>query len=122
MPFGSTSANERLNPKRLAHKFINRKITVAAVPRADLIQSQGQTSRKPFPVSAPLEHVPKKVIDFFDQNMLHLFESERFLFDQMIPSIGTRLAVVCVFFRMIFPKLCPCLAAWPKTIQSIGCL
>ena len=28
----------------------------------------------------------KKLIDFFDQNMLQLFESERFLFDQMIPS------------------------------------
>jgi hypothetical protein len=33
-----------------------------------------------------LEHVPKKLIDFFDKNMLQLFESERFLFDQMIPS------------------------------------
>ena len=33
-----------------------------------------------------LEHVPKKFIDFFDQNMLQVFESERFLFDQMIPS------------------------------------
>jgi len=35
---------------------------------------------------ADLEQVPKKVIDFFDQDMLQLFESERFLFDQMIPS------------------------------------
>ena len=33
-----------------------------------------------------LEHVPKKLRDFFDQNMLQLFESERFLFDQMISS------------------------------------
>ena len=33
-----------------------------------------------------LEHVPKKFIDFFDQNMLQVFESERFLFDQMIPT------------------------------------
>ena len=30
-----------------------------------------------------LEHVPKKLIDFFDQNMLQLFESEQVLFDQM---------------------------------------
>jgi hypothetical protein len=33
-----------------------------------------------------LEHVPKKLTDFFDQNMLQLVELERFLFDQMIPS------------------------------------
>ena len=33
-----------------------------------------------------LEHDPKKLIDFFDQNMLQVFEFERFLFDQMIPS------------------------------------
>jgi len=37
-------------------------------------------------VLATLEHVPKKLLDFFDQNMLQLFESERFLFDQMISS------------------------------------
>jgi hypothetical protein len=35
---------------------------------------------------AKLEHVPKKLIDFFDQNMLQLIDFERFLFDQMIPS------------------------------------
>ena len=28
----------------------------------------------------------KKLLGFFDQNMLPLFEFERFLFDQMIPS------------------------------------
>jgi len=38
------------------------------------------------PVQLLLEHVPKKLLDFFDQNMLQLFESERFLFDQMISS------------------------------------
>jgi hypothetical protein len=37
-------------------------------------------------VLATLEHVPKKLLDFFDQTMLQLFESERFLFDQMISS------------------------------------
>jgi hypothetical protein len=35
---------------------------------------------------AALEHVPKKLIGFFDQNMLQLSEFERFLFDQMSPS------------------------------------
>ncbi len=33
-----------------------------------------------------LEHVPEKLTDFFASDMLHLFESEQFLFDQMIPS------------------------------------
>jgi hypothetical protein len=33
----------------------------------------------------PLEHVPKKLVDFFEQNMLQLFDFERFLFDQVIP-------------------------------------
>jgi len=33
-----------------------------------------------------LKHVPEKLIDFFDQNMLQLFEFERFFPDQMIPS------------------------------------
>jgi hypothetical protein len=32
-----------------------------------------------------LEHVPKKLIDFFDQNMLQLFDFKRFLSDQVIP-------------------------------------
>jgi hypothetical protein len=34
----------------------------------------------------PGEHVLKKLTGFFDSGMLHLLESERFLFDQMIPS------------------------------------
>jgi hypothetical protein len=33
----------------------------------------------------PSEHVPKKLLDFFDQDMLQLFELERFLFDHVIP-------------------------------------
>ena len=32
-----------------------------------------------------LEHVPKKLIDLFDKDMLQLFEFERFLFDHVIP-------------------------------------
>jgi hypothetical protein len=35
--------------------------------------------------AAPLEHVPKKLLDFFDQDMLQLFDFERVLIDQMIP-------------------------------------
>ncbi len=34
----------------------------------------------------PLEHVPKKLHDFFDQNMLQHYELARFLIDQTIPS------------------------------------
>ena len=37
-----------------------------------------------------LEHVPKKLIDFFDQNMLQLFESEESLSIKSVHSIGTR--------------------------------
>jgi hypothetical protein len=33
-----------------------------------------------------LEHVPKKLHDFFDKDMLQLFEMERFLFDHLIPG------------------------------------
>ncbi len=32
------------------------------------------------------EHVPKKLPDFFDKNMLHFIDFERFLFDRTIPS------------------------------------
>jgi hypothetical protein len=31
------------------------------------------------------EHVPKKLLDFFAQDMLQLFDFERVLIDQMIP-------------------------------------
>jgi hypothetical protein len=33
----------------------------------------------------PLEHVPKKLTDFFDEDMLQLFDFERFLIDHVIP-------------------------------------
>jgi hypothetical protein len=33
-----------------------------------------------------LEHIPKKLTDFFDQNMLQLIDLERVLIDWMIPS------------------------------------
>jgi hypothetical protein len=32
-----------------------------------------------------LEHVPKKLLDFFDSDMLQLFDFERVLIDQMVP-------------------------------------
>jgi hypothetical protein len=32
-----------------------------------------------------LEHVPKKLLDVFDQDMLQLFDSEWFLVDHVIP-------------------------------------
>ena len=39
-----------------------------------------------------LAHVPKKLIDFFDQDMLQLFEFERFLFDHIIPRAGEEIS------------------------------
>jgi hypothetical protein len=38
-----------------------------------------------------LEHAPKKLLGFFETKMLQLFESKRFLFDQMIPPVGQEL-------------------------------
>ena len=37
-----------------------------------------------WPCKSRQEHVPKELLDFFDQNMLQLFKSARFLIDQMI--------------------------------------
>jgi DNA-directed RNA polymerase len=34
---------------------------------------------------ANLEQVPKKLTDFFDQNLLQRFDFERFLIDHMFP-------------------------------------
>ncbi len=36
-------------------------------------------------IVSPLEHVPKKLLDFFDQDLLRLIDIERFLFDHVIP-------------------------------------
>jgi hypothetical protein len=37
-----------------------------------------------FSVALPLEHGPKKLLDFFDSDMLEIFGFERFLFDRVI--------------------------------------
>jgi hypothetical protein len=37
------------------------------------------------------EHVPKRPVGFFNSNMPQLFESERYLIDQMSPSVGQAL-------------------------------
>ncbi len=38
-----------------------------------------------------LEHVPKKLLDFFEFDMLQLLEYERFLFDHVILCVGQAL-------------------------------
>ncbi len=54
-----------------------------------------------FPHDNPaLEHVPKKLLDFFDKDMLQLFEFERFLFDHVIPVIGKRPNETTITFSM----------------------
>jgi hypothetical protein len=35
--------------------------------------------------TSDLEHVPKKLLDFFDSDMLQLFDFEGVVIDQMIP-------------------------------------
>jgi len=59
-------------------QLINRRIKSVEL---DKVCASRRLPSKPL---LPLEHVPKKLIDFSDQNMLQLFEFERFLFDQMI--------------------------------------
>ncbi len=46
---------------------------------------------RPSNAGRTLEYVPKKLRDFFDKDMLQLFESERFLFDHVIPRVGQAL-------------------------------
>jgi len=46
-----------------------------------------------------LTHVPKKLLDSFDSDMLQLFDSERFLFDQV--NLSDQEALL----RMILNKL-----------------
>ena len=50
-----------------------------------------ETKRKAFIREWRLGHVPKKLLDFFDKDMLQLLESERFLFDHVIPRDGEAL-------------------------------
>jgi hypothetical protein len=40
----------------------------------------------PSPGGPALEHVPEKLTDFSDQNMLQEIDFERILIDRMIPS------------------------------------
>ncbi len=45
----------------------------------------GHEDSRAAPDEAILEHVPKKLLDCFDKDMLHLFELSYVLIDQMIP-------------------------------------
>ncbi|MGH6853002.1 MAG: hypothetical protein ACREDJ_07380 [Methylocella sp.] len=49
-----------------------------AAPHDPLARCGGRVGRRS-------ENVPKKLRDFFDKDMLQLFEIERFLFDHVIP-------------------------------------
>jgi hypothetical protein len=54
------------------------------VPR--IIREDGFFGQTPhFCRDIGLEHVSKKFLDFFDEEMLQLFEFERTLFDYVIP-------------------------------------
>jgi hypothetical protein len=46
-----------------------------------------------------LEHVPKYLLDFFDQIMLQFFGAERFIFDDISPSAGHALWTPCRWRR-----------------------
>jgi hypothetical protein len=56
-----------------------------------------QIARQEFQTAAnrASEHVPKKVIDFFDSNMLPIFEFELFLPDHAIPRDREALSLRC---------------------------
>jgi hypothetical protein len=42
--------------------------------------------RRSWAICRRLEHIPKKLIDFFEKDMLQLYDFERVLVDWMIPS------------------------------------
>jgi hypothetical protein len=55
----------------------------------DLKKFRARFARKTgfqFFASRALEQVPKKLTDFFDQNLLQFIDLARFLIDQTIPS------------------------------------
>ena len=58
------------------------------MPGSSIFSSRGMTTPK-IEFSEyrrhSLEHVPKKLFDFFDQDMLKLFDFERVPFDHVIP-------------------------------------
>ena len=58
----------------------------SARPERDIAVGWAQSHRQIEQGINLLEHVPKELLDFFDQNMLLLLEAERFLVDQMSPS------------------------------------
>jgi hypothetical protein len=49
------------------------------------LSSNACTTQVP-PLDGRLEHVPEKLIDFSDRDMLQFFGFERVLIDRMIPS------------------------------------
>jgi hypothetical protein len=52
----------------------------------------GKMARVEEQFSGSSEHVPNKLLDFLDQDMLQLIDIERFLFDHISHVIGKRSA------------------------------
>jgi hypothetical protein len=58
------------------------------------------------PAGPPYEHVPKKLLAFFDSDMLQIFEFERFLFDHVKRDLGAS-ACRCLQRRAVDDSVCP---------------
>jgi hypothetical protein len=76
----------------LFHRLAPQAVAKGPTPYSNVINDGGSPPKKSVKgISsfrlAPnnVEHIPEKLLDFFDSDMLQIFEVERFLFDQVIP-------------------------------------
>jgi hypothetical protein len=76
-----------IHPNGPPHCCLSSTITIIIDPTSASTDAPHLKDPKKQPIETrQLEHVPKKLLAFFDKDMLQLFEFERFLFDHLIPG------------------------------------